>query len=78
MGLAESARRGVGHVIGADHQGDVGLRKLPVDVVHTYQPVVRDIRFREQKRSYMGAADGKECCMNITGRPWHRRWLNCV
>src|SRR5688500_18450030 len=42
------ARSGIYHVVGADDEHDVGQRKLPVDLFHLEQLVVRDVRFREK------------------------------
>ena len=49
MGLEESVRAaGLVTSLRANHQRDVGLRKLPVDVVHLDQAVVGNIGFGQQ------------------------------
>ena len=49
MGLDLSWRAGgVGHVVGADHQGHVALRELGVDVVHLDQLVIGDVGLGQQ------------------------------
>ena len=42
------ARRRVGHVVGADHVGDVGLRELRVDVLKLEHLVVGDVGFGQE------------------------------
>src|SRR5467141_4683605 len=47
---AGSIRAGgrVGDVVGANHQGDVGLREVTIDLIHLDQAVVGNIGFGEQ------------------------------
>ncbi len=40
-----SAGGGVGDVVGADDQGDIGLGEVAVDFVHFDEAVVGDVRF---------------------------------
>ena len=42
------ARRGIHHVVRADDECHVRLRKLPVDLVHVVEPVVRYVRLGQQ------------------------------
>src|ERR1700733_5593149 len=35
----------IGNVVGADHQSDVRLREVAVDLLHFYKAVIRNIRF---------------------------------
>ena len=49
MGLLWSdACGGIGNVVGADDQRDVGLREVAVDLVHLLQAVVGDVGFGEE------------------------------
>ena len=54
--VADVARRGVRHVVGADDQRDVGARELAVDVVHLLELVVRDVGLGEQDVHVAGHA----------------------
>ena len=59
MGLPGiGARGGIGHVVGADDQRHVGLRKVAVDLVHFDQRVVRDVGFGQQHVHVAGHAAG--------------------
>src|SRR5580704_5369500 len=37
------ARGRVGHVVGADHQSDISLWEVAVNLLHLYEPVVRNV-----------------------------------
>src|SRR5713101_1891514 len=52
------ARGGIGDIVGADDQRDVGLRHVTVDGVHVQQLVVRDVGFGEQHVHVPGHASG--------------------
>src|SRR5260370_725664 len=52
------ARGGIGDVVGADDQRDVGLRHVAVDGVHVQQLVVGDVGFGEQHVHVPGHATG--------------------
>ena len=57
MGLdVIGARGGIGHVVGADDQGDVGLREVAVDLVHFDQAVVGDVGLGEEDVHVTGHA----------------------
>ena len=43
-----AARRRVGHVVGADHEGHVGALELGVDLVHLLELRVGHVRLRQQ------------------------------
>ena len=49
---------GFDDVVGADHERDVGLRELGVDLVHLLELVVRDVRLGEQDVHVAGHAAG--------------------
>ena len=49
---------GIGHVVGADDQGDIGLRQVAIDLVHFDEPVVGDVGFGEQHVHVAGHASG--------------------
>ena len=50
------ARRGIGHIVGANDQGDIGLREIAVDLVHFDEAVVRNVGFGEQHVHVAGHA----------------------
>ena len=52
------ARRGVGDVVGADDDGDVGTAELAVDVVHLLHRVVLDVGLGQQHIHVPGHAAG--------------------
>ena len=52
------ARRGVGDVVGADHQSDIGAGEFAVDVVHFLHGVVGDIGLGQQHVHVPGHASG--------------------
>src|SRR3979409_1806702 len=49
---------GIGDIVGADDESDVGLRHVAVDVVHFEQPVIGDVGFGEQHVHVAGHASG--------------------
>src|ERR1700733_3681657 len=50
------ARGGVGDVVGADDEGDVGLREVAVDLVHFDEAIVGNVGFGEQDVHVAGHA----------------------
>src|ERR1043166_2006569 len=52
------SRRGIRHVVGANDQSDIGLRKVPVDDVHFKELVVGDVGLGEQHVHVAGHASG--------------------
>jgi hypothetical protein len=54
--LLDGAGRGVGDVVGADHERDVGARELAVDVVHLLELVVGDVGLGQQHVHVAGHA----------------------
>src|SRR6266478_6779112 len=52
------ARGGIGDIVRADHQRDIGLRHVAVDRVHVQQLVVGDVGFGEQHVHVAGHASG--------------------
>ena len=56
--VRDGAGGGVGDVVGADHERDVGARELAVDVVHLLELLVRDVGLGEQHVHVAGHAAG--------------------
>src|SRR6266849_4847487 len=52
------ASGGIGDIVGADDQSDIGLRHVAVDGVHIEQLVVGDVGFGEQHVHVAGHASG--------------------
>src|SRR5580704_11423121 len=49
---------GIGDIVGADDKGNIGLRKVAVDLVHFDEAVVGDVGFGEQDIHVAGLASG--------------------
>ena len=50
--------RGIGDVVGADHERDVRLREIAVDLVHVKQPVVGDVGLGQEDVHVAGHSAG--------------------
>src|SRR5262249_46498049 len=52
------ARSRIGDVVGANDEGDIGLREVTVDFVHVEKAIVGNVGFREQDVHVPGHATG--------------------